>query len=415
MKLIQRLSAQSGAGRSLPSTCKYFSTTSRVTNVAEATPSTSNETASSIASLKGPTAVVLLNMGGPSTLPEVGDFLYRLFSDKDIIPLGRFQEPLARFITYRRTPKITQSYKEIGGGSPIRKWSEYQAKKACELLDKVRPASAPHKPYVAFRYANPLTPELFENLKRDGIKRAIAFSQYPQYSCATTGSSINELSRLSKEYDPNNEIEWSLIDRWPTHPGFVEAVSERIQAALQKLPAEVRSEAVLLFSAHSLPMDVVNRGDPYPAEVAATVWAVMQNLGLSNPYRLTWQSQVGPKAWLGPQTADAVKTLDLREDCKGIVLIPIAFTSDHIETSHELDIEIIGEVKNPEKIVRAESLNGSDTFTKAMADIVVNHLNDYDQKRSTSALNAVKFVRCPMCTSDRCGPSRDLFEAHNKQ
>lgn len=147
----------------------------------------------------------------------------------------------------------------------------------CKLLDELNPESAPHKPYVMFRYAEPLTETCLEEMRRDGVKRAIAFSQYPQYSCSTTGSSLNELMRVAtikgkapKEGDSedklikgglgwggNGEVEWSVLDRWPTHPGLVEAVATNVKSALEQFPVEERKDAVILFSAHSLPLSVV--------------------------------------------------------------------------------------------------------------------------------------------------------------
>ena len=198
-----------------------------------------------------------------------------------------------------------------------------------------------------------MTDETAKQMKADSVKRAVAFTQYPQYSCSTTGSSLNELYRRGKAGDMGDGVEWSVVDRWGIHPGFVEvsreplfssvlislqSVAQRIEAALQKFePAECDSE-VLLFSAHSLPMSVVNCGDPYILEVSASVFAVMERLGNCNPYRLVWQSQVGPSAWMGMQTSDALKGL-ARLGKKDVVLVPIAFTSDHIETLYELDLE----------------------------------------------------------------------------
>lgn len=145
----------------------------------------------------------------------------------------------------------------------------------CKILDRISPETAPHKPYVAFRYANPLTEEMYNKLLEDGFGRgrggrAVAFTQYPQYSCSTTGSSLNELwkwrMRLEgngTEAEGNSEgtIKWSVIDRWPTHPGLVEAFTKNIEAQLDTYPENVRKDVVLLFSAHSLPMSVVNRGN----------------------------------------------------------------------------------------------------------------------------------------------------------
>ena len=278
----------------------------------------------------------------------------------------------------------------------------------CKILDRVSPETAPHKPYVAFRYADPLTEEMYAQLLADGFGggkggRAVAFTQYPQYSCSTTGSSLNELwkwrNRLEGkgtpgESNPDGTISWSVIDRWPVHPGLVEAFAQNIETQLASYPEEQRKDVVLLFSAHSLPMSVVNRGDTYPAEVAATVYAVMQRLGFSNPYRLCWQSQVGPSKWLGAQTSDTVKEY-VKKGQTNLVLIPIAFTSDHIETLYELDQEVIHEAGHP-GVKRAESLNGSQVFIEALADVAVKHL------RSGESCSRQMGLRCQGCNSERC-------------
>lgn len=155
---------------------------------------------------------------------DTGDFLSRLFHDGDLIPLP-FQSYMAPLIARRRTPKIEEQYAKIGGGSPILKWTREQGAGMVKILDELSPSTAPHKPYVAFRYTNPLTEECIEEMKRDGVKRAIAFTQYPQYSCSTTGSSLNEMYRQLKAKGEENGITWSVIDRWPTHPGLVEVRS----------------------------------------------------------------------------------------------------------------------------------------------------------------------------------------------
>lgn len=399
-KLPRHLGASSASRLALPQTRSFATPVPPVTQ--DATGS------------RGPTAMVFLNMGGPSTTDEVGDFLSRLFSDGDLIPLGRLQSYIGPLLATRRTPKIVKQYSDIGGGSPIRKWSEYQNAEMCKILDKISPETAPHKPYVAFRYANPLTEEMYTKLLEDGFGngkggRAVAFTQYPQYSCSTTGSSLNELwkwrhrmeGKTSQE-SPPGAIQWSVIDRWPAHHGLVEAFAQNIEAKLAEYPPERRNDVVLLFSAHSLPMSIVNRGDPYPAEVAATVYAVMQRLKFSNPYRLCWQSQVGPSAWLGPQTSDTVQNY-VSKGQKDLVLIPIAFTSDHIETLYELDLEVIHESGSPETVKRAESLNGSPVFIEALADIAKTHL------ASGVACSPQMGLRCPGCKSERCAESKRFF------
>ncbi|ODV94421.1 hypothetical protein PACTADRAFT_51257 [Pachysolen tannophilus NRRL Y-2460] len=346
-----------------------------VTTATATTTTASTGTGTTVSTSKSPTGVVFMNMGGPSTVKETYDFLYRLFADRDLIPFGRFQKILAKFIATRRTPMIESHYKEIGGGSPIRKWSEYQVEQVCKKLDIVNPEFAPHKPYVAFRYANPLTEVTLSQMLKDGVTRAVAFSQYPQFSFSTTGSSINELYRQSLILDPQRQIKWSSIDRWPKHPGLIKAFANHINAKLDEYPSNVdREKIIIVFSAHSLPMDIVNRGDSYPAEVASTVYSVMEQLNFKNPYRLTWQSQVGPKPWLGGQTDKIVPKLAKMKDVEGIVLVPIAFTSDHIETLHELDIQLMEMLEHPEKIKRAESLNGDEVFIDGLVDLVKNHL-----------------------------------------
>lgn len=160
-------------------------------------------------------------------VPETHDFLSRLFHDKDLIPLP-FQSLLAPWIAKRRTPSIEAQYAAIGGGSPILLWTRLQGDAMAKLMDELHPSTAPHKAYVAFRYARPLTENCLDEMRRDGVERAVAFTQYPQYSCSTTGSSLNELWRVVKERkegkDPGSEteIKWSVIDRWGVHEGFVD-------------------------------------------------------------------------------------------------------------------------------------------------------------------------------------------------
>jgi protoporphyrin/coproporphyrin ferrochelatase len=346
-------------------------------------------------------------------------------ADGDLIPLGRLQNLLGAFISNRRTPKIQKQYAAIGGKSPIRKWSEYQNEKMCKILDTISPNTAPHKPYVAFRYANPLTEEMYNRLLADGFGngrggRAVAFTQYPQYSCSTTGSSLNELRKWRRRLEgkaSTGVVQWSVIDRWPVHPGLVEAFAKNIEDKLAEYPEERRPQVVLIFSAHSLPMSIVNRGryptrytymsdsylgDPYPAEVAATVYAVMQRLGFSNPYRLCWQSQVGPYAWLGPQTSTSVEEY-IAKGQKDLVLIPIAFTSDHIETLYELDKEVIEGSGHPDTVKRAESLNGNPIFIDALANLAKSHLE------GGVACSLQMGLRCPGCKSERCAESKKYF------
>uniref|UniRef100_H3CP78 Ferrochelatase n=1 Tax=Tetraodon nigroviridis TaxID=99883 RepID=H3CP78_TETNG len=352
---------------------------------------------------KPKTGILMLNMGGPEKLEDVHDFLLRLFMDTDLMQLP-VQNKLGPFIAKRRTPKIQEQYSKIGGGSPIRRWTSMQGEGMVKLLDEMSPQTAPHKFYIGFRYVHPLTENAIEEMERDGVERAVAFTQYPQYSCSTTGSSLNAIYRYYSNRGERPKMSWSVIDRWPTHPLLVECFAEHIQNELLQFPEEKRDDVVILFSAHSLPMAVVNRGDPYPQEVGATVQRVMERLGHCNPYRLVWQSKVGPMAWLGPQTDEVIKGCERGK--KNILLVPIAFTSDHIETLHELDIEygqVLGEECGVENIRRAASLNGNPLFMKALADLVQSHL------KSNMVCSRQLTLRCPLCTNPTCGETKAFF------
>ncbi|EKX52692.1 hypothetical protein GUITHDRAFT_157086 [Guillardia theta CCMP2712] len=340
-----------------------------------------------------PTGVVLMNMGGPSTQEEVHPFLLRLFTDRQIMQLP-MQKMLGSWIARRRSPKIMKQYAEIGGGSPIGKWTEIQGKKLERHLDEMCPETAPHKTYIAFRYASPLTEDAITRMKNDGVKRAVAFSQFPQWSCTTTGSSLNELWRCLRESGMQNEFQWSIIDRWHSHPSYIEALAGRILAGLNQFPVEDQKKVVFLFSAHSLPMKRVNAGDPYPQEVASTVGRVMEHLsekGLTNPYILCWQSKVGPLPWLGPKTQDAIKDFK-KQGMTHFMAIPVAFTTDHIETLYEIDMEF-GEEAAKALFKRSPSFNDDDMFVKALADIAKSHLERNELCTKQYSMN------CPGCVN----------------
>lgn len=281
------------------------------------------------------------------------------------------------------------------------KWTRMQGDLLCEMLDKKSPSTAPHKAYIAFRYTEPLTEECLDEMRKDGVERAVAFTQYPQYSCSTTGSSLNE---LSKHVTPKDlKMKWSFIDRWPTHPGLIKAFVHNIQSKVKEAYSDSDQDLTLLFSAHSLPMSVVNRGDTYPAEVAATVYAIMQALDFKYPYRLVWQSQVGPSPWLGPRTDKALEGL-AKKGIKNVMLVPVAFTSDHVETLFELDLEYGEHAKQLgiTGLTRCDSLNTTPLFIEAMRDVVMEHMKEY--KRHSVQLTQ----SCPGCDKDSCRNMRQF-------
>ena len=342
----------------------------------------------------------MMNLGGPKTLDEVQPFLLELFEDREIIQLP-VQKYLGPFIAKRRTKSVQQNYADIGGGSPILKWTEEQGRGMVERLDKLSPETAPHKFYVAFRYVNPFSEDALKAMHADGVKRAVAFTQYPQFSCSTTGSSLNELWRAAKRVGLQDAFEWSVIDRWPTHPRFVEAMTETVKQGLEQFDEAERDDVLILFSAHSLPLDVINRGDAYPAEIGATVHEVMGRLEYSHQYLLAYQSDVGPVPWLGPSTETVIEELGAKKR-KNVLVVGVAFTSDHIETLHELDIEY-GELAHEVGITnykRAPAFNGMPLFQDALAEVVHEHLQGGEPCTRQYGF------RCPGCVNPQC---RDIL------
>merc|ERR1712062_770808 len=198
------------------------------------------------------------------------------------------------------------------------------------------------------------------------------------------------------------KMKWRFIDRWSTHSPLIKTFAENIRKQLESFDAAKRKDVVILFSAHSIPQYVMNRGDPYPAEVGATVQLVMQELGWSNPFSLVWQSKVGFLPWLEPGTEQTIKVM-VKRGQKNLLLVPIAFVNEHIETLHELDIEYakdVGQEVGAEKIARCPTPNDDPIFVKGLADLVHSSLKDDTRVRPQLLL------RCPMCTNANCGKTK---------
>ncbi|XP_076751172.1 ferrochelatase, mitochondrial [Xylocopa sonorina] len=353
---------------------------------------------------KPKTGILMLNMGGPSSIEEVPEYLLRIMTDRDMIQLP-FQSRLAPWIAKARAEQVQKKYKEIGGKSPILEWTNIQGKLLCESLDRVSPETAPHKHYVAFRYANPFTENTLQKIEEDGVEHTVIFSQYPQYCCATSGSSFNEIYKYYKNRQLPANMKWSIIDRWATHPLYVETVAERIKEELFKFPEDIRNNVLILFSAHSLPLKAIRRGDTYTGEVASTVAFVMEKLQYCNPYKLVWQSKVGPTAWLEPFTDNAIKAY-VKQGKEHFILVPVSFINEHIETLHELDIEYCEELADElgiARIRRSAAPNDHPTFIAALTDIVVSHL------KSNRPISSMFLTRCPHCDSTNCIESKNWY------
>ncbi len=308
------------------------------------------------------TAVLLLQMGGPDSLDAVKPFLLNLFADRDIIKIGpAFLQPLiARRIVKKREPKVRENYRQIGGKSPLRALTEQQAAALQEQL------GSNYRCFVAMRYWNPFTEEALTAIRQEGISRIIALSLYPHYSRATSGSSFNELERCLAR--SKNKMTLSCVRHFFDHPLYIQALAEKIEQGLAGFPD--RSKVQLFFSAHSLPQSFIDEGDPYLDHIQATVKLTMERFN-DVSHHLAFQSRAGPVKWLEPSTDDKLKELAALGH-KEVLMVPLSFVSDHIETLHEIDIEYREEAHKLgiADFRRMESLNSSPTFIKCLAELV---------------------------------------------
>jgi len=306
------------------------------------------------------TAVLLLQMGGPDSLEAVRPFLLNLFSDREIIKTGPawLQPFIAKMIVRRRTPTVVEKYREIGGKSPIRELTEAQAAALEQQL------GLPCFP--AMRYWHPFTAESLLKLRRAGVNKLVALSLYPHYSRATSGSSFNDLDR--QLVAAGNGMQLVRIAHFYDHPLYIAALAEKIAAGLASFPD--RSAVQLLFSAHSLPQSFIDDGDPYLDHIQATVRLVMEQFG-GIKHHLAFQSRAGPVKWLEPSTDDKLKEL-AAQGCKQLLVVPLSFVSDHIETLHEIDIEYAeaAHTLGISSFRRIASLNDSPTFIACLAELV---------------------------------------------
>jgi protoporphyrin/coproporphyrin ferrochelatase len=328
--------------------------------------------------------VVLLNLGGPDSLEAVEPFLYNLFVDPDIINFpGSFlvRKPLAKLISSTRYPRIQKQYEEIGGKSPLKEFTLGQ----CRLLEIQLNKRFPAKVYAAMRYWHPFTEEVLDELEREGITKVILLPLYPQYSKATTLSSVKEWEKQLK-LRKNTEIKWTLIEHYYDFPPYIDACVERINQGLERFPADQRDQVDILFSAHGTPMKLVREGDPYSGHICETVCAVRERGGWKNPHRLCFQSKVGPQKWLTPSTPDTIDEL-AKAGSKMMLLVPIAFASDHLETLFEVGIEFRHEAehKGVEQFEVTEGLNYSEKFIDALAQLVFQEGEKLQNKKLVSS------------------------------
>ncbi len=309
-----------------------------------------------------PTAVILLQMGGPDSLDSVKPFLLNLFTDRDIIKIGPslLQPIIARFIVRKRAPKVRGYYEKIGGKSPIRELTQGQAKALEARL------GSGYRCFVAMRYSRPSTGDALEAARKAGCGRVIALSLYPHFSRATTGSSINELDRVQAA--SGRPLALTVIDRFFDHHLYIDALVEKIREGLARFSD--RDGVDIVFSAHSLPQSFIDSGDPYLSHIQETVRLVVARLGKVNHY-LAFQSRAGPVKWLEPSTEAMLKER-AEKGCKRMLMVPLSFVSDHIETLYEVDIQYGEEAAalGITEFRRSPSLNSSPLFIDCLADLV---------------------------------------------
>ncbi len=310
--------------------------------------------------------VVLFQLGGPDTLDAIEPFLYNLFCDPDIIdfPFARLaRKPLARMISSTRARKVQHHYSVIGGGSPIRRHTEAQARALESLLQA---AGLDARCFVAMRYWHPFTAEAVAQVEAAGCDRLVLLPLYPQYSTTTTGSSLNEWRRHWRGQAPT-----CILREFYRNKTYVAALAEKVDQALSRFGN--RHAVPLLFSAHSLPLAVVEKGDPYQRQIEETVALLMELGGWHNPHRLCYQSKVGASKWLQPSLRSTLRELGAA-GAKEVCVIPVSFVSDHVETLGEIDHEAreLAAGLGIRQFEMTEGLNDSPRFMAALAELVLD-------------------------------------------
>ncbi|MFN6514273.1 MAG: ferrochelatase [Nostoc sp. CreGUA01] len=332
----------------------------------------------------GRVGVLLLNLGGPDKLEDVGPFLYNLFSDPEIIrlPFRWLQKPLAWFIATRRTRTSQENYKQIGGGSPLRRITEAQGEALKEQLGYLGQEA---NIYVGMRYWHPYTEEAIAQLTQDNVEQLVILPLYPQFSISTSGSSFRLLEKLWQEDPKLQRIDYTVIPSWYKQPGYLQAMAELITQELDQFPNP--NEVHVFFSAHGVPKSYVEEaGDPYQQEIEECTALIMQTLNRPNAHTLAYQSRVGPVEWLQPYTEDALKEL-AAQGIKDLVVVPISFVSEHIETLQEIDIEYreVAEESGIHNFRRVPAPNTHPVFINALAELVIDALKNPSFKLSQAA------------------------------
>ena len=350
---------------------------------------------------RGKLAVVLFNLGGPDGPDAVRPFLFNLFRDKAIIGApAAIRYPLAAFISAMRAPSARKNYDLMGGGSPLLPETVAQAEALEESLAQRLP-DRHVKVFVAMRYWKPFTEQAAKAVQAFDPEEVVLLPLYPQFSTTTTGSSLKAWNRA---YDGGASVH--TVCCYPTSSGLIEAHAKRIQDCWQAAgsPPNIR----LLFSAHGLPEKVILDGDPYQAQIEQTAAAVAERLGASWDWQVCYQSRVGPLKWIGPSTIEAIQTAG--KDGKGVLLTPIAFVSEHVETLVELDHEYaeLARGLGVSPYLRAPALGVTDRFIDTLSEATIDVLRKTPgMEPFQSQVCDNKWGQCPRtCNAYQSGAKR---------
>ncbi len=331
-------------------------------------------------------AVILFNLGGPDKLESVEPFLFNLFNDPAIISIPSIiRYPLAKFISKRRAPIAKNIYKEIGNKSPILELTLKQA----ESLEKFLITKGDYKCFVVMRCWHPRAYEVVKQVKKYNPDEIILLPLYPQYSASTSGSSIEEWKDICKK--ENYKVKTKIVCCYPTESNFLESHVNLIKKTLKTLD---NKNFKLIFSAHGLPENKIKKGDPYQWQIEKTVEGIMSKLSSENlDFLISYQSRVGPLKWIGPSTDDVI--IKYSKEKKGIIIVPVAFVSEHSETLVELDIEYkkLAEKNGCAFYKRVPALGIEENFIKGLAEMVLQKKTRGNFVSSIMCTN--KFIKCP--------------------
>ena len=328
--------------------------------------------------------VILLNMGGPTSLDAVRPFLQNLFLDREIISFGPMEfarKPLAKFIAKKRAEIVKKNYVMIGGKSPIAELSLAQAAALEQALTARYGSAVRVRVEVGFSYWHPFIEEAMEKLASDGFTNVFLMPLYPHYSKTTTGSCFKTWRDLHRARG-NRAFKVQSVKAYPLENDFIDAINERIDEGLLLFPEDRRARVTLQFSAHGTPVSLVEQGDPYSFQIRNTMEEVMRRRTDGLSYHLSFQSKVGPAKWLTPDTVQKTKEL-AAAGVRDLLVIPIAFVTDHIETLHELGIDLREDAAHAgiEHFHVMPALNSSEKYISALAGQIVRRMERIAARR----------------------------------